>query len=58
MWQGAAFWAVRRPAGAFQEKGHSGMDEKQGVSIRLSGVLPHYVLPDAVEYGSGIYRSF
>ena len=56
--QGAAFWAVRRPAGAFQEKGHSGMDEKQGVSIRLSGVLPHYVLPDAVEYGSGIYRSF
>lgn len=34
------------------------MDEKQGVSIRLSGVLPHYVLPDAVEYGSGIYRSF
>ena len=52
------YWAVRRPAGAFQEKGHSGMDEKQGVSIRLSGVLPHYVLPDAVEYGSGIYRSF
>ena len=31
------------------------MDEKQGVSIWLSGILPHYVLPDAVEYGSGFY---
>ena len=56
--RGQLFGLLGGRLGLSKEKGHSGMDEKQGVSIRLSGVLPYYVLPDAVEYGSGIYRSF
>ena len=33
------------------------MDEKQGVSLRLSDFLFYHVFSDALEYLSGIFRS-